>query len=1238
MLLKSQGRLVFVLYLAILSLSTQVFAASISYTINFNQNDFTFRQENDYDVIEHPGFFRYGDIGAPQLLVTGCDFIIPIGETVQSITINSIQSQQFPNTYNIFPTQPHDYYTLCCDKSGLQWVEPDPLYYDNNNPYPQDAVVFGHNGYFDGANHIATIEVYPVYYHALDQTLFYYSSISFTISTGGASGDTPLYTLQRMRSDQTLIDNILTHSVVNPQDISTYGYTPPLLSDTSLFVKHDPPVYAAPVYQFAIITRDSLRSYWDTYLDWLNREGYIAGIVSMDSIVSHYGLVDDPAIEDNADHLRGYLRFAKARGAMWVILGGVSEPRIHGDIYSDMINVPARYAIDSCYNYVLPYTHNGDVGCASSQRNLWFPADIYFSDLTTDWEVNGNGWPGESNSPTEPSPGDLNRFIDNQEELFLARVPAINGQDIINWTNKIMNYEQNPGNGSYDYLLHAYFDEADAPQREDWDSGIIARFSNFAIHEISETPTIENPIAPYGYQVINNMSQWPAFISEFHHGDIDESCIRTLDENCGPAGRLSWLSASPTYHPFEGECGNGDHDCSMDDMINVDKPGFHWTNCCGEADWTCPYGGNDDPGYGAHERGIGCNNILSTNGAAGFFGTSREGDNGTAIGEGAFLDYILGTVGNGDTHIGPAKVFMSTIYGPDQEEWFHMANNTVLGSPEMPIWNAIPSHFAVTPDYANDRVRVYSGSNPLQYANVCFASRDRTKYCVTATDANGYASPPSYYNFDVNSTTDITVTKTNFIPYQIIGSGSLDKTLVWRGDIAFYGNVVVPAGKTLDIKPGAIVRVSNSELSVYGQLKIEGTSAHHVFFTSINSTPSTGDWTGIKVYIGGILDADYADIDYAHDGIVAQTSSSINAQYSSIKNFTTNGIECQGAGTTQPVIGSCVFDSGGATAISVINGGPQISGNNVKGMYSYGILYQGGSYPDIEKNILDGKSLQGVGIKITRYGASDVPKPTLIANIDTLYNYALELYYCSNTQTNVQGNKFSHNIYGGAILAYSSPPIIGDTYTSKKYNSFCDNGSYGIVAATSCNSAIRYNAIKRNGTWAVRVYSGANPNLGDATNAGNNSIWGTAYDGYNQGTATVSARGNWWNTTGTPNVYGPWNTSNRLLVDPFLLAKPALGQPELPQSFVLHDCYPNPFNPSTNISFELPNQQVVSIAIFNLLGQNIRTLANSSFGPGVHTLEWDGKDNSGQDVGSGVYFFRFTSEYFYGSKKMTLIR
>jgi hypothetical protein len=94
----------------------------------------------------------------------------------------------------------------------------------------------------------------------------------------------------------------------------------------------------------------------------------------------------------------------------------------------------------------------------------------------------------------------------------------------------------------------------------------------------------------------------------------------------------------------------------------------------------------------------------------------------------------------------------------------------------------------------------------------------------------------------------------------------------------------------------------------------------------------------------------------------------------------------------------------------------------------------------------------------------------------------------------------------------------------------------------------------------------------------------------------------------------------------------------LPEQFELNQNYPNPFNPSTTIRYALPSRSHVTLAIYNLLGQEVVRLVDENQASGWHTVIWDGRNSSGQLVASGVYFYKLTTDMFGASRKMLLLK
>jgi hypothetical protein len=94
----------------------------------------------------------------------------------------------------------------------------------------------------------------------------------------------------------------------------------------------------------------------------------------------------------------------------------------------------------------------------------------------------------------------------------------------------------------------------------------------------------------------------------------------------------------------------------------------------------------------------------------------------------------------------------------------------------------------------------------------------------------------------------------------------------------------------------------------------------------------------------------------------------------------------------------------------------------------------------------------------------------------------------------------------------------------------------------------------------------------------------------------------------------------------------------MPADFLVEQNRPNPFNPRTTIEFSLPHSARVTIDIYNLLGETIRTLVSQTMPAGDHSVVWDGRADSGGEVSSGIYFYRLRADDFSTTKKMLLLR
>jgi len=95
----------------------------------------------------------------------------------------------------------------------------------------------------------------------------------------------------------------------------------------------------------------------------------------------------------------------------------------------------------------------------------------------------------------------------------------------------------------------------------------------------------------------------------------------------------------------------------------------------------------------------------------------------------------------------------------------------------------------------------------------------------------------------------------------------------------------------------------------------------------------------------------------------------------------------------------------------------------------------------------------------------------------------------------------------------------------------------------------------------------------------------------------------------------------------------------LPTEFALEQNYPNPFNPTTTVQFDVPVKSHVKLEIFNVLGQKVTTLVDEEKAPNSYSIEWNGHSDGGNQVASGIYFYRLTAgDNVVTTKKMMLLK
>ena len=103
-------------------------------------------------------------------------------------------------------------------------------------------------------------------------------------------------------------------------------------------------------------------------------------------------------------------------------------------------------------------------------------------------------------------------------------------------------------------------------------------------------------------------------------------------------------------------------------------------------------------------------------------------------------------------------------------------------------------------------------------------------------------------------------------------------------------------------------------------------------------------------------------------------------------------------------------------------------------------------------------------------------------------------------------------------------------------------------------------------------------------------------------------------------------------------ATASLSQDIIPNKHLLHQNFPNPFNPSTDISFKIANSSNISLVIYDVSGNLVRELKNGFVPAGEYNLTWNGRNITGQSVASGLYIYQLQSNSYIATKKMLMIK
>ncbi len=448
---------------------------------------------------------------------------------------------------------------------------------------------------------------------------------------------------------------------------------------------------------------------------------------------------------------------------------------------------------------------------------------------------------------------------------------------------------------------------------------------------------------------------------------------------------------------------------------------------------------------------------------------------------------------------------------------------------------------------------------------------------------------------------------------------TVPKTTTWSGEIYLIGDVVIPSGVTVTIEEGTVINFRpdtdvyeagldtiRSEIVIHkgGSLVANGTIQDPIIFQSSfradGTDPSGEGWTGISVVNGDTLDILYNPGKDDWGGI-RNEGGTLTLQHCVISDAEV-GVEVtsyQGKTTISETdlsanhFGMKVHAGASATQLELTNVGLYQSLKGiVAGLYGTGHVqltnatiadnYQGvefvedGDSPTMQlKNTIVAFNEKGVYTQGTNFGSS-LKKQTI----------GVTFRYCD-----VYGS--SEADFQGVYTAMPTVGSVGNVSVDPLFVAHTDSLNYDYHLQTSSP-----------------LIDAGDPGMVDPDSSRINM-------------------GRYGGTTEYTSVSSGGESSTKPVV---------LETEDAPLVFSLSQNAPNPFNPETIISYVLPQSEQVKLVIYNVLGQEIRTLVNALQPAGRYRVVWNSRDDFGRSVSSGIYLYQITAGKFTNTRKMLILK
>jgi hypothetical protein len=484
--------------------------------------------------------------------------------------------------------------------------------------------------------------------------------------------------------------------------------------------------------------------------------------------------------------------------------------------------------------------------------------------------------------------------------------------------------------------------------------------------------------------------------------------------------------------------------------------------------------------------------------------------------------------------------------------------------------------------------------------------------------------------------------------YTTPGSGvhySLDSLVVYSlgavtGSNGLYlvnASVTVSNNDTLSLSPGDTLVFTGSNgtlfLEIHGALFVPGTEQDSIIITSQN-----------KIY------GDYEGINYRN----TNTQSAFHLRFCRVE-YAERAIDVVGG---DALVEHCRIQHNSEAALDLSSSNSVIRNSVIHHNRRWALTMSLSSSPLVENNLFTENNFENTSpYVIITIGLQGVNSPVIRGNtIIGGYEQSGAISVWGNSNALIENNHIENCAYG--ILCFqngANPHIRGNFLLNNNINPGTDWG-FGIACNGPNAPIITGNEIEGH-FYGVAIINGAQPNVGNLSNADTtddgknrflgNGIGSELYELFNNNPLPIFAENNWWGTNDPDSIEArivhSADSSIYGTVDfiPFIVMNPVgIPQPpeNIPQTLTVYPAYPNPFNPATNVGFGIADRGFTEVKIYDILGREVKTLLKRKLPAGDYQLSWDGTDNDGKPVKSGLFIYRIQSGMEQRSGKVVLVR